>query len=620
MRWIPVNTDAVPVPLLELAGLGVTFETPNGTVTAVEAVNLAVGAGECLGIVGESGAGKTQLFLAVTGLLEANGRSRGSARFRGQELLGRSAAELDRVRGALIGMVFQDPMSALTPHLCVGDQIAEVRVRHLGESWGAARASARRLLERVHVADAARRMHQFPYELSGGMRQRVMIALALAAGPQLLIADEPTTALDVTIQAQILALLLELKRSAELALVLITHDLGAVAGLADRVAVMRHGRIIETATVARILKEPRDPYTLTLLPSASAFSAAAAGTAPAAAAAAALTVSHLTVDFPIARGPFARPLRLRAVNDVTLELAAGESLALVGESGCGKSTLVRAVLQLLAPVSGRVAWLGRELGTLPKEELRALRPQLQIIFQDPLASLDERQRVDEIVGEGLRVHARKLTAAARGAAVRSALERVGLEAALGERYPHELSGGQCQRVAIARAMILAPQLLVCDEPLSALDIPTQQQIVALLAQLKREAGLCLLFVSHNLAVVQQLCERVLVMYLGHTMELAPAPLMYATPRHPYTQELMNALPLADPQLQPARLARVRDGEPPSALAPPSGCVYRSRCAHALAVCAAHTPPWEEVSGGHRIACHRWRELPEWKPEIPPPRE
>ena len=527
MRWIRVNTDAVPVPvpLLVLAGLGVTFETPNGTVTAVEAVDLAVGAGECLGIVGESGAGKTQLFLAVTGLLEANGRSRGSARFRGQELLGRSAAELDRVRGALIGMVFQDPMSALTPHLCVGNQIAEVRVRHLGESWGAARESARRLLERVHVADAARRMHQFPHELSGGMRQRVMIAMALAAGPQLLIADEPTTALDVTIQAQILALLLELKRSAELALVLITHDLGAVAGLADRVAVMRHGRITETARVARILKEPRDPYTLTLLPSASAFSAAATGTAPAAAAVAALTVSHLTVDFPIARGLFARPLRLRAVNDVTLQLAAGESLALVGESGCGKSTLVRAVLQLLAPVSGRVAWLGRELGTLPKEELRALRPQLQIIFQDPLASLDARQRVDEIVGEGLRVHAPQLNAAARGAAVRAALQRVGLEAALGERYPHELSGGQCQRVAIARAMILAPQLLVCDEPLSALDIPTQQQIVALLAQLKREAGLCLLFVSHNLAVVQQLCERVLVMYLVHMIELAPAPLM-----------------------------------------------------------------------------------------------
>ena len=616
MRWIPVNTDAAPVPLLVLAGVGVTFETPKGPLTAVEAVDLAVGAGECLGIVGESGAGKTQLFLAVTGLLEANGRARGSARFRGQELLGRSAADLDRVRGARIGMVFQDPMSALTPHLCVGDQIAEVRVRHLGESWGAARAGARRLLERVHVADAARRMRQFPYELSGGMRQRVMIAIALAAGPQLLIADEPTTALDVTIQAQILALLLELKRSAELALVLITHDLGAVAGVADRVAVMRYGRIVETAPVARILKEPREPYTLTLLPSAPAFLPAPAGTAPAAAAPAVLTVSHLTVDFPIARGLFTRAARLRAVNDVSLELAAGESLALVGESGCGKSTLARAVLQLLAPVSGRVVWLGRELGTLPKEELRALRPQLQIIFQDPLASLDARMRVEEIVGEGLRVHAPQRTAAARSAAVRAALERVGLAAALGERYPHELSGGQCQRVGIARAMILTPQLLVCDEPLSALDIPTQQQIVALLAQLKREAGLCLLFVTHNLAVVQQLCERVLVMYLGHLMELAPAALLYATPRHPYTQELMNALPLADPELQPARLARVRDGEPPSALAPPSGCVYRSRCAHALGVCAAHTPPWEEVGAGHRIACHRWRDLPGWKSGIP----
>jgi ABC-type microcin C transport system duplicated ATPase subunit YejF len=241
-------------------------------------------------------------------------------------------------------------------------------------------------------------------------------------------------------------------------------------------------------------------------------------------------VSHLTVEFPIPRGLLSRPLRLRAVNDISLELAVGQSLALVGESGCGKSTLARAVLQLLAPVSGRVAWLGRELGTLPKQELRALRPQLQIIFQDPLASLDARMQVGEIVGEGLRVHAPQLTAAARGGAVRAALERVGLSASLAARYPHELSGGQCQRVGIARAMILRPQLLVCDEPLSALDVPTQQQIVALLAQLKREAGLCLLFVSHNLAVVQQLCERVLVMYLGHMMELAPAPLLYVTPR------------------------------------------------------------------------------------------
>ena len=514
------------------------------------------------------------------------------------------------MRGARIGMVFQDPMSALTPHLCVGDQIAEVRVRHLGESWGAARASARRLLERVHVADAARRMRQFPYELSGGMRQRVMIAIALAAGPQLLIADEPTTALDVTIQAQILALLAgaEAQRRARTG--------------ADHARPGSGGRSWPTASrscataassrprrVARILKEPREPYTLTLLPSAPAFPPAPAGTAPAAAAPAALTVSHLTVDFPIARGLFARPLRLRAVNDVS----SGARRGGVARPGGGvrlRQVDARARGAAAARAgerAGRVA--GPGTGDVAKRG--AARP--ASAAADHLPGSAREPRCAHAGGRDRgRGTARACPAAApppaRSAAVRAALERVGLAAALGERYPHELSGGQCQRVGIARAMILAPQLLVCDEPLSALDIPTQQQIVALLAQLKREAGLCLLFVSHNLAVVQQLCERVLVMYLGHMMELAPAPLLYATPRHPYTQELMNALPLADPQLQPARLARVRDGEPPSALAPPSGCVYRSRCAHALAVCAAHTPPWEEVSAGHRIACHRWREL------------
>jgi oligopeptide transport system ATP-binding protein len=297
------------------------------------------------------------------------------------------------------------------------------------------------------------------------------------------------------------------------------------------------------------------------------------------------------------------------VSAVSLELYAGESLGVVGESGCGKSTLVRAALQLLRPDAGRVVWMGQALGDLPKSALRALRRDLQIIFQDPLGSLDPRMTVAQIVAEPLRVHARDLDSGARAAEAAAVLRRVGLAPELASRYPHELSGGQCQRVGIARAMILKPRLLVCDEPVSALDVPTQQQIVTLLGALKRESGMCLLFVSHNLALVRQLCERVLVLYLGRMMELAPAHGLYSQPRHPYTRELLAAVPIPDPDIQPARLARARPGEPPSPLSPPSGCVYRTRCPHAAPVCAERIPAWEELADASRVACHRWRELP-----------
>ena len=314
------------------------------------------------------------------------------------------------------------------------------------------------------------------------------------------------------------------------------------------------------------------------------------------------------MEFAVGARGLRRAARLCAVNGVSFELRAGESLGVVGESGCGKSTLARAALQLLQLTSGRVVWMGAALAQLPAAQLRRLRRDLQIIFQDPLASLDPRLTVAEIVAEPLQVHARELSAAARAAEVSVALRRVGLAAQLAGRYPHELSGGECQRVGIARAMILKPRLLVCDEPVSALDTPTQQQIVALLAALKRESGLTLMFVSHNLALVQRLCERVLVMYLGRMMELAPTPALYARPLHPYTRELLSAVPIADPDLQPARLARARPGEPPSPLDLPSGCIYRSRCPHAVAVCQERVPAWEEVDGAQRVACHRWREL------------
>jgi oligopeptide/dipeptide ABC transporter ATP-binding protein len=613
MPSIPASREDArrePAAVLSVRGLSVTFATAQGPLRAVQDVTLAVASGECLGVVGESGAGKSQLFLAIMGLLAANGQVGGSARLADTELIGLSTTELDRVRGAKVGMVFQDPMTSLTPHLTIGEQLIEVLRRHCGLARGAARVHAQELLERVHMSDPERCLSQYPHALSGGMRQRAMIAIALAAEPQLLIADEPTTALDVTIQAQILALLAELKRTQALGLVLITHDMAALAGVADRIAVMREGRVIEIGSVGEVLKRPQDPYTRALVKSSAAPGAAelpqltATG---AGAGAAALTVDSLSVQYSFGGGWLGAPVPLAALSAVSLELRAGEALGIVGESGSGKSTLARAVLALLPASSGRVVWMGRELAALSPRELRALRRDLQIVFQDPFGSLDPRMTVAEIVAEPLRVHEPSLTAAARNAAVGATLERVELPAALAGRYPHELSGGQCQRVGIARAMVLAPRLLVCDEPLSALDAPTQRQIAALLAELRRASGMSLLFISHNLALVRELCARVLVMYLGRRMELAPTAQLFAAPRHPYSRELLAAIPVADPEVQAARLARVRPGEAPSPLTPPSGCVFRTRCAQAVPECARRVPDWEQ-QGEHGIACLRWREI------------
>ncbi|MGA7541030.1 MAG: ABC transporter ATP-binding protein [Steroidobacteraceae bacterium] len=627
MRSIPPGAEESAGAVLRIAQLSVTFDTPQGAVAAVQAVSLTVHRGECLGVVGESGAGKSQLFLATLGLLPASARVSGSASLGREPLIGRSQRELDRIRGARIGLIFQDPMTSLTPHLRIGEQIAEPIVRHCGVSWRDARGQALALLERVHMPDAAQRLRQYPHELSGGMRQRVMIAIALACEPQLLIADEPTTALDVTIQAQILALLAQLKRECGLAMVLITHDFGAVAGVADRVAVMHAGRIVESGTTAAVLKAPRDEYTRSLLAKVPVLDLTAAprasdsGAAPASADVA-LGVSALAVRYRGRGAWHGGRAAVRALEDVSFELHPGEALGVVGESGSGKSTLVRAALELIRPSAGRVTWMGRALATLPARELKPLRRDLQLVFQDPLASLDPRMTVGRIIAEPLEVHERRLDASSRAQRVKEMLVRVGLGAELLERYPHELSGGQCQRVGIARAMVLRPRLLVCDEPVSALDVSVQAQILELLGSLKAEHGMSILLVSHNLAVVRQLCERVLVLYRGHMMELADSRALFSRPLHPYTRELLDAVPVLDPDVQPGRLARARLAEPlepkeqgtPEPL--PSGCVFRARCPYATAECAARMPVWEAAPGGRRVACHRFRE---WADGILSPR-
>jgi oligopeptide/dipeptide ABC transporter ATP-binding protein len=474
------------------------------------------------------------------------------------------------------------------------------------------------LLERVHVTDPARRVAQFPHELSGGMRQRVMIAMALACGPKLVVADEPTTALDVTIQAQILALLAELKREHAMSMVLVTHDLGVVAGIADRVVVMRAGRIVETGPVARILKRPESSYTQSLLDALPRVDAVAtvprtvAHVSPTSSGAhpqpPLLQLTGLQVHFPT-RGAWLRkgPV-VRAVESVDLVVQPGEAVGVVGESGSGKSTLARATLHLVRATSGQVVWLGKPIEASSHRELAPIRRDMQLVFQDPLASLDPRMTVQEIVAEPLRVHRHELDATARRHAVSEMLLRVGLGRNLLSRYPHELSGGQAQRVGIARAMILQPKLLVCDEAVSALDVSVQGQIVALLQDLKREYRMSILFISHNLGVVRQLCDRVLVLYLGRMMEQGATDDLYRQPAHPYTRSLLAAVPIPDPDLQPARLVRALGGELPSPLAPPGGCVFHTRCPHAQAICREQPPAWEPAGPHREVACHIWREL------------
>ena len=521
--------------LLDVRDLTIGFSGREGVATAVHGVSFHVDRGETLALVGESGSGKSVTALSTVGLLPDTARVSGSVLYDGAEMIGAPAKELRRVRGNDVSFVFQEPMTSLNPLHTIEKQIGESLALHQGLGGEAARARTLDLLRKVGIRDPEERLGAYPHQLSGGQRQRVMIAMALANGPRLLIADEPTTALDVTIQAQILDLLKQLQRDEGLSMLFITHDLGIVRRIADRVAVMKDGHVVETNATAPLFADPRHSYTRKLLaaePKGEALPARA--DAPVV-----IETDGLKIWFPIRRGLMRRTVgHVKAVNHARLAVHAGETLGIVGESGSGKTTLALALMRLTAS-EGPVVFLGQDLQGRPPRELRPIRRQMQMVFQDPYGSLSPRMTVEQIVAEGLSIHRLEGVDDPRRA-VAEALTEVGLDPAMMDRYPHEFSGGQRQRIAIARAMILKPKLLVLDEPTSALDMTVQVQIVDLLRGLQARHGMAYLFISHDLKVVRAMSHRVIVMKAGDIVESGPAAEIFAAPRTDYTRELMRA--------------------------------------------------------------------------------
>ena len=556
-------------PLVSIEGLRVAFQTHGGPVTGVNDLSFDIRPGECVCVVGESGSGKSVSALSLMRLVEFGGGEIAQGRLLFQresgalDLARAAPAAMRDIRGNQIAMIFQEPMTALNPVFTIGDQLSEGLIAHRGLSRRDAMARALDLLAEVRIPEPERRLKQYPHELSGGMRQRVVIAMAMAFRPKLLICDEPTTALDVTIQAEILALIDRLKRETGMAVLFITHDMAVVAQMADRVVVMFRGNKVEEGPVARIFEHPREPYTQALLaavprlgemtgrdaPEPMRLMRGANAPAPVVPRAPRplLTVEHLCTRFPVKGGILRRTVaQVHAVEDVSFTLNAGETLALVGESGCGKSTTGRSILRLVEPTSGQVTLGDRDLLALTPSGLRQARRDMQMIFQDPFASLDPQMRLLDQIEEPMLNYGIG-TRAERRDRIARLFDRVELPRSFMRRYPHEMSGGQRQRIAIARALALNPKLLVADEAVSALDVSVQAQVLNLLMELQRELGIAMLFISHDMAVVERVSHRVAVMYLGRIVEIGSRRQVFENPQHSYTRQLMAAVPIADPR-------------------------------------------------------------------------
>jgi peptide/nickel transport system ATP-binding protein len=671
-------------PLLEINDLRTEIRLKQAVVHAVEGVSLYVEPGETLGIVGESGCGKTMTALSIMKLLPTGGSiTGGSIKLDGTEISTLPDDDMRRVRGNEIGMIFQDPLTSLNPTMTVGKQIAEAVKLHRGVSNEQALDRAAEVLNLVGMPQAKERIGEYPHQFSGGMRQRVMIAMALACEPKLLIADEPTTALDVTIQKQILELIDDLRHRLRMSVILVTHDLGVIAGRADRVAVMYAGKVAETTDTGTLFVNPRHPYTealfqslpdkaaetkerlysipgippdLTRPPKACRFAARCRyvtdkcreedpplggevathhfacfhpvgsaefsrgvtpavehvgprqpefATADGTAAPVLLNVEHLVKDFPVTRGAVLqrRVGWVSAVADVNFTIRGGHTMGLVGESGCGKTTIGRLVVGLEKPTGGAINFEGKNLAKSSGREYRRERQDIQLMFQDAYASLDPRMRAGAVLQEPLVVQhigSRR----DRNQKVAEMLDHVGLPRTAIERYPHEFSGGQRQRLGFARALMLNPKLIVADEPVSALDVSIQAQVLNMMSDLQRELGLTYLFISHDLAVVRYVSSQIGVMYLGKLVEIGPADQVYLQPAHPYTRGLLDSAPVADPEAEQAKVKAGISGELPSAIHPPSGCRFRTRCPLAEDICAEVEPPLRSFSAqGHLAACH-----------------
>jgi peptide/nickel transport system ATP-binding protein len=671
-------------PLLEIEDLRTDIRLRTATVHALDGVSLTVEAGECLGIVGESGSGKTMTALSIMQLLPPGGHIiGGSITLGGADIAALDDRGMRQIRGNEIGMIFQDPMTSLNPTMTIGDQIAETVILHRGADKKTALARAVEVLGLVGMPHPAERVGNYPHQLSGGMRQRVMIAMALACEPRLLIADEPTTALDVTIQKQILELIDDLRRRLGMAVILVTHDLGVIAGRADRATVMYAGKVVETTTTQRLFANPRHPYTealfgalpekavdgsrrlysipgmppdLTEPPPACRFAprcryaqdacreseppldgsssdhlyrcffpvgrdaqardesdAKVAGVAPAWAVPAqrppedgfVLAADHLVKNFAVtANGVLQRKIgEVSAVAGVSFSIRLGQTFGLVGESGCGKTTVGRLIAGLETANGGSLIVDGEDFLQLSKRERRHRSRKVQLIFQDSYASMDPRMRVGSILREPLTIQ-RIGSRQDQRDQIAAMLDEVGLPRAAVDRYPHEFSGGQRQRLGLARALIVRPKLVIADEPVSALDVSIQAQILNLMLDLQRDLGLTYLFISHDLSVVRYVSDTIGVMYLGKLVELGPADDVYYRPVHPYTKGLIDAVPVADPVAARGREDKGVAGELPSAINPPSGCRFRTRCPRAQELCAEQEPPLRPFSEhGHLAACH-----------------